>query len=335
MRRIMTQFVTLLATALMLTGCASFSILTPASSATAVSPVPTDIYWNANLKDGTLSIAIDAVDVTSQFSVPTLSSDSHAKANLNLTQGAHTISVAGALWNSLDQAYELRSASETFQVANAPGRPVTYTQTIFNYTPGWPAGQLGVVSFGGADPQATHRNVNLIFTFDGNTSDVVAFSVPRIHDIFHDGTGYEIVTGTATITVQDAASGSVIAQATFLPQARIFVSVDNGNGGIGFGCLGALPSDPTFPDHGVEVAYPYALFIRAGTDLISDYSVSSSWALSTAGFNGSPNVFGTDGACSQGIPLGTTLGVLQIKSNCQQDVAPAGSSAGIFTTVVH
>ena len=72
--------------------------------------------------------------------------------------------------------------------------------------------------------------------------------------------------------MQDALTKLAILQGTFVPGARVFVSVDNGNGGIGFGSLGALPTDPSFPNHGVEVAYPYAQLNAAygsGFELLS------------------------------------------------------------------
>ncbi len=201
-------------------------------------------------------------------------------------------------------------------------------------------GQLGSVSFGGTSPQAVNRNVNLIFTFEGNTSDVVPYAVPRpcspncTNHAVNDGVGFEIVAGTARITIQDAATSAVIAEAGFLPAAGLFVSVDNGNSGIGFGCRGALPADPSFPDHGVEVAYPYAQFNAPNTDLKSNYSASADWALSCAGFNGSPGQRGP-GTCNVPVQLPTTLGVLSITSNDQQNTAPAGTNAAVFTTVVH
>jgi len=337
--------IALMAGAIALTGCAGFDVLTPAPNATVPSPVAADVFWNADLQAGTFNIVVDpgagGNDVTNQFSVPSFSADSHATASLNLPQGAHTLRVTGSLWDAISRAYKGTSTSQTFQVSNGPGRPVTYTETIFNFTPGWPAGQLGTVSFGGTDPLAVNRNVNLIFTFEGNTSDVVPYFVPRpctpncTNHAVNDGVGFEIVAGTATITIQDAATGTTIAQATFLPVAGVFVSVDNGNAGIGFGCKGALPSDPSFPDHGVEVAYPYAQFLAANTDLKTNYTTTADWALSCAGFNGSPGQRGPAGTCNVPIPLATTLGVLSITSNALQDVAPVGVNAAIFTTVVH
>ena len=225
-----------------------------------------------------------ATDVTSQFTVsghgPRLARD----RDVSLAQGTHTIKVSGNLARS-GGSYDPHSSSQTFVVSNSAGRAVTYTETIFNYSPGWPAGRLGSVSFGGT---SAHPNVNLIFTFEGNTHDIVPYHVPTTKPATNDGVGVEILAGTATVTLQDAATQQTIAQGTFVPGARVFVSVDNGNHGIGFGSLGALPTDPSFPNHGVEVAYPYAQFNAPTTDLASNYSTSGDWALSCAGFSGSP-----------------------------------------------
>jgi hypothetical protein len=122
---------------------------------------------------------------------------------------------------------------------------VTYTMEVFGWMPGWPAGSLGNVSFGGQDPTSANPNVNLIFTLEGNTHDVIPFSAPcadpdRFNHSIRPGIGFEIVAGEASILIQDATSGATIAQATFLPVARMFVSVDNGNRGIGFGSLGTV-----------------------------------------------------------------------------------------------
>ncbi len=327
---------------LVFAGCATITVLSPGTNATVVSPVATDVFWNAQLQPGTLKVVIDpassATDVTSQFSVPSVAADSHALASLALPPGPHTIAVTGSLFSN--NAFSSQSASQSFTVSNGAGRPVTYTETIFNFAPGWPAGSLGNVSFGGSAPQAPNRNVNLIFTFEGNTADVVPYLVPRgcrpncTNNAVNDGAGFEIVAGTATITIQDAQTHQTIAHATFIPAARVFVSVDNGNGGVGFGSFGALPGDPTFPDHGVEVAYPYAQFRAATTDLKTNYTTNADWALSCAGFNKSPGQRGP-GTCNLPYALGTTAGVLTITSNDQQATAPPGTVGATFTTVVH
>ena len=333
-----TAFITLV-----IPGCASLTFLSPASNATANPPVATDIFWNADLQPGSLKMTLDpggsASDVTSQFMVTGTAADSHATAHLNLPQGTHTLGVTGSLWSGWNQAYTAQSSSVTFQVSNGPGRPVTYTMKVFGWMPGWPAGSLGNISFGGSDPQAPNRSVNLVFTFEGNTNDVLPFFVPCSdptcgnHSI-NPGSGFEIVAGEASILIEDAATGAAIATATFLPAAKIFVSVDNGNRGIGFGALGAPPGDPAFPDHGIEVAYPYAQFLAPQTDLKSNYTATATWALSCTGFNGSPGQASPNG-CNVPPSLATTAGVLTITSNDSQDVAPVGTTAAVFTTVVH
>jgi len=326
-----------------LSGCASLTILSPASNATTSPPVATDIFWNADLQPGTLKVTLDpggnASDITSQFMMSGTGADSHATANLNLPQGSHTLGVSGNLWSGSSQSFTAQSSSVTFQVSNGPGRPVTYTMKVFGWMPGWPAGSLGNISFGGNDPQAPNRNVNLIFTLEGNTNDVLPFFAPCAdptcanHSI-NPGSGFEIVAGEASVAIEDAGTGAMIATATFMPAAKIFVSVDNGNRGIGFGALGAPPGDPAFPDHGIEVAYPYAQFLASQTDLKSNYTTTATWALSCTGFNGSPGQVSPNG-CNIPPSLATTAGVLTITSNDSQDVAPVGTAAAVFTTVVH
>jgi hypothetical protein len=323
------RLVTMATLTLASVGCVSFSVLTPAPNATVPSPTAVDLYWNGDLQPGTLKVVDNATDVTAQFSLTGTNANSHATANLALGQGPHTITVSGNLFSS--GSYSPYSATQSFTVSNS-GHAVTYTQTVLNYTPGWPAGSLGSFTFGGT---SANPNVNLIFTFEGNTADIVPYHVHTTKHAVNDGDGMEIIAGTATITIQDASTRQTLAQATFLPAARVFVSVDNGNGGIGFGALGALPTDPTFPSKGVEVAYPYALLGVPRTDLASNYRASSQWALSCVGFNGSPGQPGPAGSCNVPILLATTGGALSITSNNQQDTSPPGSFAGTFTTVVH
>ena len=213
--------------------------------------------------------------------------------------------------------------------------------TVFNIHPGFPAGTLGNISFGGSDPTSPNRNVNLIFTMVGNTADVVPYHAPRhcspncTNNAVNDGDGFEIVAGTATVTVQNAQTGATIASGTITPAAGVFVSVDNGNHGIGFGSLGALPSDPTFPANGVEVAYPYAQFSAPTTDLKSNYSTNSIWALSCAGFNGSPGTVDPSvGNCHFPLSLGTTAGTLVIQSNGHEATATGSTIQSTFTVSV-
>lgn len=324
----------LMALTFVLISCGSFSVLKPGDNATVVSPVPVDVYWDVNLQPGSIKIILDAAsspsDVTSQFAIPSTSANSHATALLYLSQGPHTIDVSGNL--SISGSYRTRSTSRSFLVSNGAGRPVTYTETVFNYTPGWPSGKLGNLNFGGT---SEHPNVNLIFTFEGNTHDVVPFNVKTTKRAVNDGVGWEILAGTASVTVQDAQTMQTLAQGTFVPGARVFVSVDNGNRGIGFGSFGGLPSDSPFPPPNFEPVYPYAQFLAPPTDLVSNYKASADWALSCAGFAGAPGTPGP-GNCNLPLPLGTTAGILIINcNNVAQPTAPPGVIGARFTTVVH
>ncbi len=315
-----------------LAGCASFTVLQPGSNATVPSPATTDIYWNADLQPGTLKVTVDQADVTGQFSVPSTAANGHATASLALANGAHTVSVTGNL--ATNGGFSAQSASQSFTVSST-GQPVTYTETILNHTPGWPQGTLGSLAFGGTSP---HPNVNLVFVFEGNTADVVPFHVPASCGSncpgFKDGDGFEIIAGTARVKVVDAASGDTLAEGTFIPAAGVFVSTDNGNHGLGFGCFGALPGAPTFPNNGVEVAYPYALMGTQTTDLKTNFNTNSVTALSCQGFSHSPGTKGP-GSCNLPSGLGTTAGILTVTANDQEDSASGVQHAGTFQTELH
>jgi hypothetical protein len=148
--------------------------------------------------------------------------------------------------------------------------PVTYTFTAT----GPITGTLGGTPIGGTSQVLT-------FTFTSDTADVVSFTSPI--------TGHENLVGTATITATDATTHAIIAQGTFLPADGMFVSIDNVNGGVGFGSAGALPGSGGFPG---QPAYPLGLPISPANpaisyDLTSDITITGSNALSCLGFPGS------------------------------------------------
>jgi hypothetical protein len=131
--------------------------------------------------------------------------------------------------------------------ANGNAAPITYKLIIIGapYAPG-PSGSLGGVSFGGPN-----NPVALVFTFESDTANVVSWLTTG-----PVAAGFENATGTASVQVTDPA-GAVLAQANFLPSAGIFVSVDNTNGGIGFGSFAVTDQNsPSFPG---QPLYPYGM----------------------------------------------------------------------------
>jgi hypothetical protein len=200
----------------------------------------------------------------------------------------------------------------------ATGTPVTYTEVITGPT-GWPSGTLGGISF----PPPGDSTI-LTLTFSGNTANVVPFFAPRgcqpncPQDGINDGEGFfHLATGNevATVKVQAASTGALLAQGTFGPSAGIFVSVDQGNSGIGFGSQGALPGSSGFPG---EPVYPYALFTSPKTtDLKSPYNITGQPANSIIGFAGAP-FFAS-------LPLETSAGQLIINNDSQVVPQPTGS----------
>jgi hypothetical protein len=177
--------------------------------------------------------------------------------------------------------------------------PVTYQLQTF----GGPAsGSLGGIAF---------TNANIALTFDGDTRDVVAFSMPGAF-------GYEILKGTATVTVFQGDLPSLTA--TFLPSAGIYVSVDGKNSGVGFGSFGVLPSDSTFPG---EPVYPMAEYTSTGA--VATYDLASD--VTVVGFPVSCVGFATPAQCATPIALPTTAGDLRIDS--------FASVASIFRAQLH
>jgi PEP-CTERM motif len=167
----------------------------------------------------------------------------------------------------------------------ALAEPIMYTFTA----EGPITGKLGGVAIGGMtgdDPTDV-----IEFKFLSDTSDVMPFTAGNVH-------GWEALTGTGSITVRDFQTSAIVAQGAFLPSDDIFVSIDNVNGGIGFGSGGSsFPGNP---------AYPFAI-AQTNDPAISTYDLSSfhvfisSEALSCLGF---------PGACTTPTPLATTAGDL-------------------------
>jgi hypothetical protein len=187
---------------------------------------------------------------------------------------------------------------------------LTAKMTILG-TSGVPAGSLGGIVFGGDT-----GDVNLTLSFTGTRWDVISYFIPTDVPSVGDGEGSEIVDGTASIQVNDASTGELIASGTFLPEAAIFVSVDNGNGGIGFGSHGSRPGGATWPNAGMEVAYPYALFRQpSAIDLASSFSTPEPLpAAACPGFNHSPGSPDPNGSgCNAAFTLATSVGDLYLE----------------------
>jgi hypothetical protein len=179
---------------------------------------------------------------------------------------------------------------------NALAAPIEYTFTAT----GPITGTLGGTTIGGS-------NELLTFTFTGDTSNVLSFTSPV--------NGHEILVGTGTISVTDLTTHAVVAQGTFSPSDGIFVSIDNVNGGVGFGSAGASPSSAGFPGN---PAYPLGIFGDPSFftyDLLGNTSVSgTSNALACLGFPTS---------CNTPAALATTAG----------DLVLGAATTGLFDLV--
>jgi PEP-CTERM motif len=194
----------------------------------------------------------------------------------------------------------------TLLVSDAKSETIIYSFEPF----GGFLGMLGDASIGGDGEQ-------IRFTFVSDTTEVKQFT-------FDDGSpdpvkGFYNADGVSSFTITDK-FGSVIAQGDFLPSDDIFVSMDQKNGGIGFGS--GVSSDGTgFPGN---PAYPLGMPIDATA--ISTYTLQSPAALEV--HDRLRSCVGFPFGCSAPLSLATTVGDLTLMTD---SVGPDG---GIFTAVV-
>ncbi len=197
---------------------------------------------------------------------------------------------------------------------SASALPVTYTMVVTGSFPDEsPSGTLGKVAFGWPTCACS-----ITLKFEGDTANVINFSSPV--------SGHELLMGTATVTVTNPSTGMVLAHGTFLPSAGIFISIDNSNGGIGFGSFGVLPSDPSFPG---QPGYPWAMVPFSGVGVVDSaaytYDLSSNITFTSYSAFACVDFPVT---CATPLSLPTTEGPLTI--------APGNYVRnGAFTAVVH
>jgi hypothetical protein len=190
---------------------------------------------------------------------------------------------------------------------SALAEAITYTFTgVGDIT-----GTLGGIAIGGPDETLT-------FTFIGNTANAESFDLGS--GLPH---GWVNFPGTASIAVTNTATGATIAQGTFSPSDDIFVSIDNVNGGVGFGSDGGAPGSANFPGNPV---YPFglrpcstAVGAACGAtqddvlsyDLKSDMSFTAPSGMENAFVGpGGLSCFGFPGSCTSPTALATTAGDL-------------------------
>ena len=158
------------------------------------------------------------------------------------------------------------------------GQPVTYTEVINGAS-----GTLGSIAFG---TPAAIPHAKLTLTFTGNTDSIVPFSIPPAPQLagtdFATITGYQNLTGTASLQIDDADKNQPVANATFLPGSGIFVYVDNERNLMGFGSGGLPPTSPAFPLL-VSWTFPYVAQSPPTTDLMSNFSSGQLMGFSCAG----------------------------------------------------
>jgi PEP-CTERM motif len=189
--------------------------------------------------------------------------------------------------------------------------PIIYKFTVqgpgVGPVPGFTA-TLDGVPIGGGDDVIT-------FTFTADTSTVQTFSVFKAF-------GFTNSVGTGSFSIVDQDTMEVVAGGTFLPEDKIFVSVDDMNGGVGFGSN--FDSGAGFPGVPSDAAYPLGIEFDAATtyvDFRDPIGVFGTASLSCAGF---PD------ACVAPPGLATTDGELVIGGATGQFLSNEGGVEGAF-----
>ena len=178
------------------------------------------------------------------------------------------------------------------------------------------SGTLNGVAFSNADIQ---------LDFFGDTSTVQPFSAPN-----PDGsmtTGYiNPTSSSATFGIYEfdpnTWSYTTVGQGSFLPDANIYVSVDNTNGGIGFGSIppgNSFPGQPTYP--GGPLVPACCVSPNVATYDLTTSTFVDAYQISCWGFPESP--------CQTGQPLDTTAG--QLVLNQITVGTPAYFNAQVFS----
>jgi len=109
----------------------------------------------------------------------------------------------------------------------------------------WGANQYVLAALSGGELYS------LRFDYVADTNNTQSWAAGGTH-------GYELLGGTATVTLSDITYGlgTVVKQGTLTASNNLFVSVDNGNFSIGLGTGGLPPGAAGFPAY---VAYPFGL----------------------------------------------------------------------------
>src|SRR6201996_4075916 len=141
----------------------------------------------------------------------------------------------------------LASAFFASSACGALADPITYKFTVIGGAEPIP-GSGNVTGFTATlDGQvivAADDNDVITFTFTADTSTVTPFSITNAY-------GFTNSVGTGSFSIVNNDTMQTVEQGTFLPSDNIFVSVDNKNGGVGFGSnfdSGAgFPGDAAYP----------------------------------------------------------------------------------------
>ena len=227
--------------------------------------------------------------------------------------------------------FMLACAIGALSTSGARAVPIAYTFEVGNVGniigEGEFTGSLGSVPIDGF-------NDYVIFTFIGDTTTINQFSFQGVH-------GYENLVGIGFVTVTDLAGG-VLASGTFPKSDKMFVSVDNVNGGLGFGSMAVPPPLPFFPyrvDFPGDPVNPFGIAVDHNP-LVLDPNIDT-YDLTLTEANGQNAFFAGDAVSCHGFPskcdhpisLPTSAGLLTLDVPEYNDFATFSASQTVAPSV--
>lgn len=222
---------------------------------------------------------------------------------------------SGSFATTLGRVAVLVMFTAAFAVPPMWANIIAYQATSFA-----PDASLGSTSFGSC-PSGNPFCVVVTVSFLANTANIVPFSVPGAH-------GYENFVGNGSVNLFNDQTGQSVS-ANFL-SGQIYVSVDQANGGVGFGSS-VGPTYPLGVYGGTTSPVPYSSYNLASNFTVNGFAWFCPPGTCQLG------VAGPDLATDQG-PLSITpvgpVGGSSFNATVVQVTTPEPSSSLMFATMM-
>lgn len=131
--RVELSLLVFLAVGVFLGGC-GIGFKQPTANSTILSPVTVIVQWSSDLRANTLSVKLDNIDITPQFTVDLVAQE--ASARLSMAPGTHTLGVRGDVLQTFYNQYETRGEDITFTAQGPPPPPLNLSPSSLTVSAG-------------------------------------------------------------------------------------------------------------------------------------------------------------------------------------------------------